>query len=65
MKRFHARGRGRSAGIEKFFSQITIVVEEKREPKEETKKAAAKKAAEKKPAPKRAKKSADAAQENA
>ena len=27
MKRFHARGRGRSAGIEKFFSQITIVVE--------------------------------------
>ena len=28
--RFHARGRGRSAGIEKPFSQITIVVEEKR-----------------------------------
>jgi large subunit ribosomal protein L22 len=37
MKRFHARGRGGSASIEKFFSQITIVVEEKRE--EEKKKA--------------------------
>ncbi len=33
MKRFHARGRGNSAGVEKFFSQITIVVEEKREEK--------------------------------
>ncbi|MDE2110816.1 MAG: 50S ribosomal protein L22 [Alphaproteobacteria bacterium] len=31
MKRFHARARGRGAGIEKPFSQITIVVEEKRE----------------------------------
>ena len=31
MKRFHARARGNSGGIEKFFSQITIVVEEKRE----------------------------------
>jgi large subunit ribosomal protein L22 len=40
MKRFHARARGNSGGIEKFFSQITIVVEEKRE--EEDKKAAAK-----------------------
>jgi large subunit ribosomal protein L22 len=40
MKRFHARARGNSGGIEKFFSQITIVVEEK--PKEEEKKAAAK-----------------------
>ncbi|HEY2836233.1 MAG TPA: 50S ribosomal protein L22 [Rhizomicrobium sp.] len=39
MKRFHARGRGNSAGVEKFFSQITIVVEEKRE---EEKKPAAK-----------------------
>jgi large subunit ribosomal protein L22 len=28
MKRFHARGRGRSAGIMKPFSQITIVVRE-------------------------------------
>ena len=33
MKRFHARARGNSGGIEKFFSQITIIVEEK--PKEE------------------------------
>ena len=37
MKRFHARARGNAGGIEKFFSQITIVVEEKRE--EEPKKA--------------------------
>ena len=49
MKRFHARARGNAGGIEKFFSQITIVVEEKREveapaapkpAKEETKAAA-------------------------
>jgi large subunit ribosomal protein L22 len=26
MKRFQARGRGKSAGIEKFFSEITIVL---------------------------------------
>jgi large subunit ribosomal protein L22 len=35
MKRFHARGRGKSAGVEKFFSEITIVlraVEEKTAP---------------------------------
>ena len=67
MKRFHARARGNSGGIEKFFSQITIVVEEK--PKEEEKpaakteakaegkksggKAPAKKAAAKKPAAKK------------
>jgi large subunit ribosomal protein L22 len=31
MKRFHARARGNHGSIEKFFSQITIVVEEKRE----------------------------------
>ena len=37
MKRFHARARGNAGGIEKFFAQITIVVEEKRE--EENKKA--------------------------
>src|SRR5450432_158195 len=37
MKRFHARARGNAGGIEKFFAQITIVVEEKRE--EEPKKA--------------------------
>jgi large subunit ribosomal protein L22 len=65
MKRFHARGRGRSASVEKPFSQITIVVEEKRETKEDAKKAAAKKPAAKKPAPTRAKKSAVAAQEPA
>jgi len=28
MKRFHARGRGRAGGIQKFFSQLTIVVRE-------------------------------------
>jgi large subunit ribosomal protein L22 len=67
MKRFHARARGNAGGIEKFFSQITIVVEEKREEKvEETKpaaqgrpaKAAAKKTTAKKPAAKKAKKEA-------
>src|SRR5882757_10376312 len=64
MKRFHARARGNAGNIEKFFSQLTIVVEEKREEapkKEETKaaapkgktagkKAPAKKSAAKKPA---------------
>ena len=46
MKRFHARARGNAGGIEKFFAQITIVVEEKREeaPKKEDTKAAAPKA---------------------
>jgi large subunit ribosomal protein L22 len=68
MKRFHARARGNAGGIEKFFSQITIVVEEKREEepkKEETKAAAPKgktakktsgKAPAKKPVAKKAKK---------
>jgi large subunit ribosomal protein L22 len=42
MKRFHARARGRGARIEKPFSQLTIIVEEKRE--EEAKKAAPEKA---------------------
>ncbi len=43
MKRFHARARGNAGGIEKFFSQLTIIVEEKREeaPKKEEAKAAA------------------------
>jgi large subunit ribosomal protein L22 len=58
MKRFHARARGNAGGIEKFFSQITIVVEEKREEtKEEAKPAPTKgkaKAAAKKPAAKKA-----------
>jgi len=54
MKRFHPRARGNSGGIEKFFSQITIVVEEKRE--EKTAEAAApakKKTSGKKPAAKK------------
>jgi len=33
LKRFHARARGRGARVEKPFSQITIVVEEKRQEK--------------------------------
>ena len=35
LRRFYPRARGNSGGIEKFFSQITIVVEEKREEKQE------------------------------
>jgi large subunit ribosomal protein L22 len=55
LSRFHARARGRGAPIEKPFSQITIVVEEKRAPaleKAEPKKKAAA-PAKKKSAPKR------------
>ncbi len=37
LKRFHARARGRGARIEKPFSQVTIIVEEKREPAPERK----------------------------
>ena len=57
MKRFMARARGRGAGIQKPFAQITIVVEEKREEKvAETKpKGKAKKTA-KKPAVKKTEK---------
>ncbi len=40
LRRFHPRARGNSGGIEKFFSQITIVVEEKREEKQEAAKPA-------------------------
>jgi large subunit ribosomal protein L22 len=29
MKRFHARGRGRAARIEKYFSNLTVVVRER------------------------------------
>ena len=75
MKRFHARARGRGASIEKPFSQITVVVEEKHEEKKPAKKAAPKKGAAKagaksetKPATKKkpaAKKSAEAAKEQA
>ena len=43
MKRFHARARGRGARIEKPFSQVTIVVEEKREEKAPEPKAGASK----------------------
>lgn len=31
MKRFHARGRGKSSGIEKAFSNLTIVVKQREE----------------------------------
>jgi len=31
MKRWHARGRGRSSGVQKPFSHLTIVVRERRE----------------------------------
>ena len=41
LRRFHPRARGNAGGIEKFFSQITIVVEEKREEKTEEAKAPA------------------------
>lgn len=37
LRRFHARARGNAGGIEKFFSQITIVVEEQREEKKKEK----------------------------
>jgi large subunit ribosomal protein L22 len=56
MKRFHARARGRGAGIEKPFSQITIVVEEMKEEaiaEAKEKKIAAKKRNVKKPEPKK------------
>ncbi len=36
MKRFHTRGRGKSAGIEKPFSNLTIVVKEREGDKEMT-----------------------------
>ena len=54
MKRFHARARGRGARIEKPFSQVTIVVEEKREPEKKVE-APAPKAEETKRAPAKAK----------
>jgi large subunit ribosomal protein L22 len=59
MKRFHARARGNAGGIEKFFSQITIVVEEKREEKEEAS------SSDKKAAPKKGKKAAAPAKSTA
>jgi len=36
MKRFHARGRGKSAGIEKPFSHLTIVVKQRENEDKET-----------------------------
>lgn len=41
LKRFHARGRGKSAGVEKPFANITIIVAEGGTEKHATKKAAA------------------------
>jgi large subunit ribosomal protein L22 len=35
MKRFHARGRGRSARVEKWFSNLTVVVRERAESQEQ------------------------------
>jgi len=67
MKRFHPRARGNSGGIEKFFSQITIVVEEIAEKKKAEaaapttsakKKSTAKRPAAKKPAAKAKKEAA-------
>jgi large subunit ribosomal protein L22 len=40
MKRFHPRGRGKSAGIEKPFSNLTIVVRQRAEGEVDAKKAA-------------------------
>ncbi len=31
MKRFHARGRGRAAQVEKYFSNLTVIVRERAE----------------------------------
>ncbi len=62
MKRFHPRARGNSGGIEKFFSQITIVVEQVAEEKKAEaapkKKSSGKKPAAKKPAAKAKKEAA-------
>jgi large subunit ribosomal protein L22 len=35
MRRFHARGRGRAAGVDKYFSNLTVVVREREERQEE------------------------------
>ena len=54
LKRFHARARGRGARIEKPFSQVTIIVEERQKEKKPARKAPgrkpARKATAKKPA---------------
>lgn len=51
MKRFHTRGRGKSAGIKKPFSNLTLIVSERDEQKMEAPKP--KKKAAKKPAAKK------------
>ena len=43
LKRFHARGRGRGAGILKPFSEVTIILREQKVEEKEEKKAAPKK----------------------
>ncbi|HZB90995.1 MAG TPA: uL22 family ribosomal protein, partial [Stellaceae bacterium] len=35
MRRFHARGRGRAAGVDKYFSNLTVVVREREERRQE------------------------------
>jgi large subunit ribosomal protein L22 len=35
MRRFHARGRGRAAGVDKYFSNLIVVVREREERQEE------------------------------
>ena len=37
MRRWHARGRGRVAHIEKYFSNLTVIVREREEEREEEK----------------------------
>jgi large subunit ribosomal protein L22 len=37
LKRFHARGRGRSAQVEKYFANLRVVVREREEEREEEK----------------------------
>jgi large subunit ribosomal protein L22 len=63
MKRFHARARGRGARVERPFSQVTIVVEERREEKVAEKPAA--KSGAKKPRKPQAKKPVQSAKETA
>lgn len=77
MRRFHARGRGRSATVEKPFSNIRIIVEERAAGEEKKKKSAGakkgaakaeaapkKEKAAKKPAAKKTAKAADKAADN-
>jgi large subunit ribosomal protein L22 len=35
LKRFHARGRGRSAGVQKYFANLMVVVRERADEAEE------------------------------